>query len=164
MATRRIKESYGPPVIPKDATPQQRQALMQGHRQHQDFVKQINDMRDAFNAEIAALKADPVVFAFALASTDGAGGVSTQFSYGCTISLAGASVRMTFSTTRHDVNYVHGAMSVGTILRVPELPAFTSASHTETFADTRFRNDLGGTISASATAIQFMLWAIGPRT
>lgn len=86
MATRRIKESYGPPVIPKNATPDERQRILQEHRKHQDLVKQLNDTRIAqdgtatsLEARIAALESRPQFLAMWAGNTViGADPVATQ--------------------------------------------------------------------------------------
>lgn len=127
-----------------------------------DLVDQLNRALKERDDRIAHLEALPEAFAFAAVTTDGVGGVTTDFAFGCRAELAGGSLRLRFTTRRKTTNYVQGMMAVNAA-RLVEAPSLGSASHSVDFADFRMRAAGGGLLSFATTAGTVVAWCQGPR-
>lgn len=138
----------------KDVTGEPRQQL-------DDLVKSVNREIAALAAEIAALKAEPTMFAFGVGTTTGTGGVTPLTEYGGKLEIQGNNVALRFSDRRPDDGYVFGALSLENAERFPLGP--TLASKTRDVCVIRMIANGGGTVNASAVAFSFLIWANGPR-
>lgn len=126
-----------------------------------DLVDQLNRALRERDKLIAALLADPSVFAHAVGTTTGAGGITTVHATGCQLQVAGTTVRMRFTTRRPNTNFVYGGIAVIGAARIMTSPALASKS--EEVADIRMYDNLGAVVSAASTIFTVMTWAMGPR-
>jgi hypothetical protein len=151
MAAPRLIKQLGKPTAPGADLARER-----------DLIEQINRCLTERDQQIAALLAEPVCFAFGCGTTDGLGGITPLYTYGCTLEVQGTQVVARFREERANDEYVYSALFVGDLSRVPV--AVNLTVKTTEFCGVRFKTDAGTTWSASTNVFSTLIWAIGPRT
>lgn len=133
-------------------------------RDRDELAAVIEDLR----RRVRQLESEPVMFAWAIAVTDGVGGVKAIDSYGCTVGISGSLVRLFFDQARPGTGYVAGGTPMGPHSRFAVVPVefpfpVGQLNKTPDVVDFRLYDDTGSIVSASSTAFTAMYWASGPR-
>lgn len=129
-------------------------------RRERDLIDQVNKRAGTLEQRIAALEADPVMFAFGIVTTDGSGDLTTDFAFGCTLSVANARVRMTFTKPRRAaLSYVAGGAMLNDVggkwANVPRAD--------EKLCDIRFNTATASIFGANTNQFTAFVWAMGLR-
>lgn len=132
-------------------------------RRERDLIKQINDALAGQDATFARILAEPVCFAFATGTTDGAGGIVANYTYGCTMDVEGTSVVMRFTERRPSTEYTYGGMQIRGAGIAQHIVSTELARQTVDACGIVYRTEAGVNFSAATNVVSTLMWAIGPR-
>jgi hypothetical protein len=127
-------------------------------QRERDLIDQINRALQERDAQIAALLAKPEIFALGIGTTDGVGGLTTVFAFGCNFRIVGTVIRVSFQDARPNDRFSVAALPIVNAARMWVLPALETSL---TSRDLRLYDDTGNVRSPATNAFSFFVWGIG---